>query len=149
MPDQTPFGPKNKFPPFAVSPPIFSFLVILRRRHSVSHANHASFAMSQEYFPGLGGSSAGEGSSRHPPDQESSQNPALPNAPPAYMTVGNGSTSESASRLMASLEEDSGYGGNIASGSVMDGNGGGGIRSELLEDRPTPMHTPGLYNEAG
>ncbi|KAI9043412.1 mitofusin [Aspergillus affinis] len=103
--------------------------------------------MSQEYFPGMGGSSAGEGSSRHAPD-ESSQNPPLPNAPPAYMTVGNGSTSGSASRLMASLDEDSGYGGSVASGSAIDGNGGSRLRPELFEDRPTPMHAPAYFSEA-
>ncbi|KAE8386718.1 mitofusin [Aspergillus alliaceus] len=100
--------------------------------------------MSQEYFPGKGGSSAGEGSSRHPPQQESSEYPFFPNAPPAYMTVGNGATSESATALMASLNEDSGYGGSIASGSLMDGDVGGDWRSDMMVDRPTPMHTPTL-----
>ncbi|KAA8652700.1 hypothetical protein EYZ11_011662 [Aspergillus tanneri] len=107
--------------------------------------------MSQEYFPGKGGSSAGEGSSRHPPDDEPSENPFFSTAPPAYMTVGNGSTSESATALMASLQEDSGYGGSVASGSVMDGDTGGRLRSDLLVDRPTPAHTPthlGQYNPA-
>lgn len=127
-------------------------IAFLRFIDSHSHATSTLFAMSQEYFPGMGGSSAGEGSSRHPPDDESSQTPAHPNAPPAYMTVGNGSTSESATRLMATLDEDSGYGGSIASGSAADGNVGNRFRPELFEDRPTPAHTPsylGHYNEAG
>ncbi|KAF7616190.1 hypothetical protein AFLA_009688 [Aspergillus flavus NRRL3357] len=100
--------------------------------------------MSQEYFPGNGGSSAGEGSSRHPPQQEASEYPFFPNAPPAYMTVGNGSTSESATALMASLNRDSGYGDSIASGSVRDGDAGGDWRTDMMVDRPTPMHTPTL-----
>ncbi|EAW13192.1 mitofusin [Aspergillus clavatus NRRL 1] len=99
--------------------------------------------MSQEYFPGdKAASSAGEGSSRRPPDEFPSQNPFHPRPPPTYMTVGNGSTSESATALMASLNADSGYGGSLASGSLMDGDGGLGWRSDLMVDIPTPMPTP-------
>ncbi|KAF9893250.1 mitofusin [Aspergillus nanangensis] len=107
--------------------------------------------MSQEYFPDKDGSSAGEGSSRYPPESHSSPNPFLPSAPPAYMTVGNGSTSQSATALMASLNQDSGYGGSMASGSMLDGEAGGGWPSELMMDRPTPAHTPtrpGEWNPA-
>jgi replication fork clamp-binding protein CrfC len=39
---------------------------------------------------------------------------------PQYMTVGNGSTSEHASRLAAMLDNDSGYGGSIADGATFD-----------------------------
>ncbi|KAL4868071.1 hypothetical protein BDV12DRAFT_170306 [Aspergillus spectabilis] len=98
--------------------------------------------MSQEYFPGEGGSSAGEGSSRHPPDEIPEQNPFAPRPPPAYMTVGNGSTSESATALMSSLHADSGYGGSVA-----DGDSGAGWRSDMLVDRPTPAHTPTATGE--
>ncbi|EAU33929.1 conserved hypothetical protein [Aspergillus terreus NIH2624] len=103
--------------------------------------------MSQEYFSGTSGSSAGEGSSRHPPQEESSENPFFSSPPPAYMTVGNGSTSESATALMASLNQDSGYGGSNAGGSLMDGHAGSGWRPELMVDRPTPQHTPTLPGE--
>ncbi|GKZ70606.1 mitofusin [Aspergillus niger] len=123
--------------------------------------------MSQEYFPGQGASSAGEGSSSpsssspshaHPPpptEEErlpsTSSSTMFPRPPPAYMTVGNGSTSESATALMASLHEDSGYGGSIPSGSVMDGDASGDWKADLMVDRPTPMHTPthlGEWNPA-
>ncbi|KAL4889612.1 hypothetical protein BDV59DRAFT_186185 [Aspergillus ambiguus] len=107
--------------------------------------------MSQEYFSGKGGSSAGEGSSRHPPEDEPSENPFFSSPPPAYMTVGNGSTSESATALMASLNQDSGYGGSIASGSLMDGEADSRWRPEFMVDRPTPQHTPtrpGEWNPA-
>lgn len=108
--------------------------------------------MSQEYFPGKS-ASAGEGSSRHPPeDVPSENNPFYPRPPPTYMTVGNGSTSESATALMASLNADSGYGGSIASGSVMDGDEGAGWRADMMVDKPTPVPTPpgvGNWNPAG
>src|ERR1700759_1014940 len=50
--------------------------------------------------------------SRH--NQSSSRN--APSSRPNYMTVGNGSTSESAARLAALLDNDSGYGGSIPDG---------------------------------
>lgn len=101
--------------------------------------------MSQGYFPGGSGSSAGEGSSRHAGEEERFDRPFHPRPPPSYMTVGNGSTSESASALMASLNNDSGYGGSISSGSVADGDGGAAWHG-LMEDRPT---YPGEWNPAG
>ncbi|EDN05882.1 conserved hypothetical protein [Histoplasma mississippiense (nom. inval.)] len=57
------------------------------------------------------------------------------------MVVGSGSISHNATSLMASLNSDSGYGGSIM-GESADG---------LMEDRPTPSHTPvlpGQFNEA-
>jgi mitofusin len=102
--------------------------------------------MSQEYFPGKGGSFAGEGSSRHPPDENPEESPFAPRLPPSYMRVGNGSTSESATALMNSLHADSGYGGSVA-----DGESGASWRSDLMVDRPTPAHTPthpGEWNPA-
>lgn len=108
--------------------------------------------MSQGYFPGGSGSSAGEGSSRYAGEDERFDRPFHPRPPPSYMTVGNGSTSESATALMASLNNDSGYGGSISSGSVRDDDGGAGWQAGLMEDRPTPLHTPthpGQWNPAG
>lgn len=109
--------------------------------------------MSQGFYAGgSGGSSAGEGSSRHAGDEERVGSSFQPSPPPAYMTVGNGSTSDSATALMSSLNHDSGYGGSIASGSTMDGSESRGWDSNLMEDRPTPGHTPtqpGEWNPAG
>ncbi|KAJ6144940.1 hypothetical protein N7470_008835 [Penicillium chermesinum] len=71
--------------------------------------------------------------------------------PPAYMTVGNGSTSESATALMASLAHDSGYGGSIAGDSAHE-DSSAAWRAGLMEDRPTPLHTPtrpGEWNPEG
>lgn len=106
--------------------------------------------MSQEYFPHKGEpSSAGEGSSSRFRDDEQPGSPFFPRAPPEYMTVGQGTTSESAMALMASLNQDSGYGGSIAGDSAVDR---GSWHSGLMEDRPTPKHTPtlpGEFNPAG
>ena len=104
--------------------------------------------MSQEYFPSEGSSRAG--SSRVPDEED--QNPFTPQPPPAYMTVGNGSTSESATALMASLANDSGYGGSIAGDNAADADSSAAWRAGLMEDRPTPTHTPtraGEWNPAG
>lgn len=105
--------------------------------------------MSQEYHPSKGDSS-GEGSSSHHHDDEYSEDYPFPRGIPQYMTVGNGTTSAAAEALMASLNQDSGYGGSIAGDSadrdVPD------WRAGLLEDRPTPAHTPthpGEYSTAG
>lgn len=57
---------------------------------------------------------------------------------PQYMTVGSGSTSESAARLQAILDQDSGYGGSIAG----DEDGSNSWHSSLSQDRFTPEHTP-------
>lgn len=107
------------------------------------------FIMSQEYFPGEGSSRAG--SSRFAGEEEE-RSPFNPRAPPAYMTVGSGSTSESATALMTSLNQDSGYGGSIAGDSTVESDSSAAWRAGLLEDRPTPIHTPtrsGEYNPAG
>ncbi|KAK3113051.1 mitofusin [Teratosphaeriaceae sp. CCFEE 6253] len=55
-----------------------------------------------------------------------------------YMTVGSGSTSESAARLQAMLDEDSGYGGSVADGEAAENVWHPGPS----EDRFTPDHTP-------
>ncbi|TKA42113.1 hypothetical protein B0A54_07200 [Friedmanniomyces endolithicus] len=59
-------------------------------------------------------------------------------ARPQYMTVGAGSTSESAARLQAMLDEDSGYGGSLADSELMENVWNPGPS----EDRFTPEHTP-------
>ncbi|EON63983.1 hypothetical protein W97_03213 [Coniosporium apollinis CBS 100218] len=78
------------------------------------------------------------------PDRDfSSSGPSTPrraatSGRPQYMTVGSGSTSESAARLVALLDDDSGYGGSIRSG----GSNGSSWHPGLTHDRPTPSHTP-------
>lgn len=63
---------------------------------------------------------------------------------PGYMTVGTGSTSESAARLQALLDQDSGYGGSIADGDV----GENAWHPGPSQDRFTPEHTPLSENSA-
>jgi mitofusin len=102
--------------------------------------------MSQEYHPGEGSSRSG--SSRFGGEEEE-RSPFQP--PPAYMTVGNGSTSDSATALMSSLNNDSGYGGSIAGESAIEADANAAWRAELRQDRPTPAHTPtrpGEWNPA-
>ena len=60
------------------------------------------------------------------------------------MTVGSGSTSESAARLKALLDNDSGYGGSVAGDNM---NGALEWNPALTEDRPTPAHSPMLRGE--
>jgi mitofusin len=62
---------------------------------------------------------------------------------PQYMTVGSGSTSESASRLQALLDNDSGYGGSVAGDNAVPA-----WNPTLTEDRPTPVHTPVARGES-
>ncbi|EME85452.1 uncharacterized protein MYCFIDRAFT_161135 [Pseudocercospora fijiensis CIRAD86] len=57
---------------------------------------------------------------------------------PQYMTVGAGSSSESAARLQALLDEDSGYGGSITGDDTMENAWHPGPTT----DRYTPAHTP-------
>lgn len=57
---------------------------------------------------------------------------------PQYMTVGSGSTSESAARLQAILDEDSGYGGSM----MGDDNSANAWHPGPSQDRFTPAHTP-------
>jgi mitofusin len=107
--------------------------------------------MSQEYHPGES-SSSGAGSSRFTGEEEFPEKSPFFRPPPTYMTVGNGSTSDSATALMTSLNQDSGYGGSIADGSAMGEDSNAAWRAGLMEDRPTPVHTPtrpGEWNPAG
>lgn len=102
--------------------------------------------MSQQYFPREAASSAGEGSSKHAPGGGSSSSPRPDGEGPEYMVVGSGSVSHNATSLMASLNHDSGYGGSVM------GESADGYRAGLMEDRPTPSHTPvlpGQFNDAG
>ena len=64
------------------------------------------------------------------------------------MTVGSGSTSASAAALMASLDNDSGYGGSIAGDSHTDGGSARGWHPSLTYDLPTPSHTPVSLGES-
>ncbi|KAM0722801.1 hypothetical protein Q7P37_002243 [Cladosporium fusiforme] len=57
---------------------------------------------------------------------------------PQYMTVGSGSTSESAARLQAILDQDSGYGGSM----MGDENTDNAWHPGPAQDRYTPAHTP-------
>ncbi|KAH8668112.1 hypothetical protein BGZ60DRAFT_408616 [Tricladium varicosporioides] len=87
--------------------------------------------MSQQYDKGKGKIPAEEGSSpsNHTPN---------PNRP-QYITVGTGSTSQSAARLRAILDNDSGYGGSVAGDGI---NTVPAWNPALTEDRPTPSHSP-------
>ncbi|WEW61120.1 mitofusin [Emydomyces testavorans] len=101
--------------------------------------------MSQGFFPS--NSSAGEGSSKQRGD---SPPPTSPHHAPDYMVVGTGSTSEHAVSLIASLGDDSGYGGSTVGDTHPDPNEA--WYAGLMEDRPTPAHTPilpGQSNLAG
>lgn len=107
--------------------------------------------MSQEYYPGDGSSSAA-GPSRFAGEEEIADKSPFFSSPPSFMTVGNGSTSDSATALMTSLNQDSGYGGSIAEESAMDDDSNAAWHAGLMEDRPTPVHTPtrpGEWNPAG
>jgi mitofusin len=99
-------------------------------RPSSSNGSH-NFKMSQEYYKGKG---------KAPEEAESSSNNSRMSNRPQYVTVGSGSTSESAARLQALLDNDSGYGGSVAGDSLT------GIpplwNPTLTEDRPTPVHSP-------
>jgi mitofusin len=92
--------------------------------------------MSQKLFSKGSGSSAGEGSSKTPP--------YLSRHAPEYLVVGSGPTPESATSLMASLNNDSGYGGSIAGESQTGAVDLDGWQAGLMEDRPTPSNTPVL-----
>ncbi|KAI9737999.1 MAG: mitofusin [Cirrosporium novae-zelandiae] len=105
--------------------------------------------MSQEYYKGEGKSR--RSSSTDKPANSPSRIRSPPPGPfqrPSYMTVGSGSTSASAAALMASLENDSGYG-SFANGESEPNFPR--FNPSLAADRPTPSHTPthpGEYNEA-
>src|SRR5271170_5814224 len=103
--------------------------------------------MSQQYF-------SGEEYSHEPdklPNDAQASNLNTDNGSPykpQYMTVGGGSHSANVTALIEQLERDSGYG-SLAG----DGYGNGGEmrdwEGELLQDRPTPAHTPRLPGQSG
>lgn len=91
--------------------------------------------MSQDHPPGE--SSAGSSSGR-----SGTSNPIQNgNVRPQYMTVGSGSTSASAAALMATLDNDSGYGTSIADDSYTNGESKS-WHPGITADRYTPAHTP-------
>ncbi len=95
--------------------------------HNTNGSNEAR-KMSQEYNgKGKAVGGGGESSRRQPSGR------------PQYVTVGSGSTSESAARLQALLDNDSGYGGSVAGDAL---NGVPTWNPALTEDRPTPSHSP-------
>ncbi len=99
--------------------------------------------MSQHYHPREGRSSSGSPSSARPSNARSSTNPInRSSGRPHYMAVGSGSTSASAAALMATLDNDSGYGGSIAGDSQSNDGGLRGWHPGMTADRPTPGHTP-------
>lgn len=94
--------------------------------HLPNVPQHAT--MSQEHY---GKGKSGEGESSNPDRRRSGR--------PQYITVGSGSTSESAARLQALLDNDSGYGGSVAGDNFP---GAPTWNPSLAEDRPTPGHSP-------
>lgn len=78
--------------------------------------------MSQDYFNGKG---------KAPAQQEPE-----PSAPPNYMTVGNGPTSEHAARLQSLLDADSGYGGSTLGDDPAAMAASAGWEMPMAYDRP-------------
>ncbi|KAI0380992.1 hypothetical protein F5Y04DRAFT_281337 [Hypomontagnella monticulosa] len=66
--------------------------------------------MSQDYFASKGSKGKAPNGRNH--DEEDAPPPSTPGRP-GYMTVGNGSTSQHASRLQSLIDHDSGYGGSV------------------------------------
>jgi GTP-binding protein EngB required for normal cell division len=64
---------------------------------------------------------------------------SLRSSRPQYMTVGNGSTSASAAALMASLENDSGYGGSMADDAYTNDGSARTWDPSRTHDIPTPI----------
>lgn len=64
------------------------------------------------------------------------------------MTVGSGSTSSSAAALMASLDNDSGYGGSISDDSYVNDGSLRGWHPGITPDLPTPAYTSALPGES-
>jgi mitofusin len=96
--------------------------------------------MSQAYFTDEGHSKKPEDVDDKLNDEPSATGERQPYRP-QYMTVGNGAESTNAAALMAQLEQDSGYG-SLAGDLPLHGGEAQAWRDELLQDRPTPAHTP-------
>ena len=91
--------------------------------------------MSEEYYHGHG--LPNSRISSRPSSPSLTAGSSIRGARPHYMTVGSGSTSASAAALMASLDNDSGYGGSSQ-----------GFVPGLTYDLPTPSHTPTLPGQS-
>lgn len=103
--------------------------------------------MSQDYHP-AGGSSNGR-ASPSPSSMRSVNSPSSRNTNrPHYMTVGSGSASASAAALMASLENDSGYGGSITDDSHTHDGSARAWHPGITRDLPTPSHTPTVMGQS-
>lgn len=96
--------------------------------------------MDEERVPEIEPTKDGKAPAR--PDSSSSSQHNVRSVQPQYITVGSGSQSRHAHALIEQLERDSGYG-SMASGS-QHGGGDATWEEELLQDRPTPAHTPQL-----
>jgi len=72
-------------------------------------------------------------------DHQKHKGKGNPSNRPQYMQVGNGSTSESANRLQAILNNDSGYGASEVGSSSWN--------PDMTADTPTPAHTPTVRGE--
>ena len=94
------------------------------------------------------GSQSGRSSSRPSSTQSNNASSSRKTARPHYMTVGPGSTSASAAALIASLDDDSGYGGSVADGSYSNDGSARGWLPGLTRDLPTPSHTPTMMGES-
>jgi mitofusin 2 len=100
--------------------------------------------MNQEHFAHESFPSPAEGSSRRPDDGFR----PFPN-PPVYMTVGNGITSAATDALMASLNQDSGYGDSISGDSVLESGLDAEWRAGFMEDRQTSSMISGESDTTG
>ena len=102
--------------------------------------------MSQGYFPGE--SSSDRRASPRPSSVRADTHGSSANqARPHYMTVGSGSISASAAALMATLDNDSGYGGSIAGDNYTNDGSVRGWHPGITQDLPTPNHTPTVMGE--
>ncbi|RMZ92472.1 hypothetical protein DV736_g298, partial [Chaetothyriales sp. CBS 134916] len=98
--------------------------------------------MSQQYFEGeQETSAAAEGSNAQDATSDAANKDDW--VVPQYVTIGTGSQPSHAASLMAELERDSGYG-SMPGDSQAAGGEMRAWQDELLQDRPTPTHTPRL-----
>lgn len=104
--------------------------------------------MSQEYYSAHSANGKSRPSKYDDLDGPSSlQSENRASCIPQYMTVGSGSHSNNAGELMEQLGRDSGYGSSITGDSYAAGGETKAWHEELLQDRPTPAHTPRLNGE--
>jgi mitofusin 2 len=105
--------------------------------------------MSQEYFPSDSADGQAESSKHHEPESlEFPPHDISTHYRPQLMTVGSGAQSHHATELIEQLERDSGYGSSIAGDPHVAGGDMRAWREELLQDRPTPIHTPRINGES-